>query len=61
MKTVDEYLQALEAPQRLRVLKTAEGLCVAQSDLMYFQGLYETAKDFTMKAYDAAAVRERSS
>lgn len=30
------------------------------SDRAYFQGLYETAKDFTMKAFYAAAVRERN-
>lgn len=30
------------------------------SDLQYFQGLSETAKDFTMKAFYAAAVRERN-
>lgn len=30
------------------------------SDRAYFQGLYDTALDFTMKAYYAAAVRERN-
>jgi len=30
------------------------------SDRAYFQALYDTAKDFTMKAFYAAAVRERN-
>jgi len=30
------------------------------SDREYFQGLYDTAKDFTMKAFYASAVRERN-
>lgn len=30
------------------------------SDRAYFQALYESALDFTMKAYYAAAVRERN-
>ena len=30
------------------------------SDRAYFQALYDTAKDFTMTAFYAAAVRERN-
>lgn len=60
MKTVDEYLQALEAPRRRRILARAEGLSQAHSDLLYFQGLHDTALDFTMKAFYASAVRERN-